>query len=166
MKKLIALVVIMLLPLGVFAQDVKIAYVNTQDVMMAMPEIADMNKQLETLSQEYDGELKVMNEEYTNKYQAFIAQQDSLTENIRLRRMQEIQDLEQRMQQLYQTAQQAIPQKQEELLRPIQEKMMKAITDVGAENGYAYVLNAASTVLYTGNNSIDATPLVKKKLGL
>jgi len=165
MKKLIALVVIMLLPLGVFAQDLKIAYVNTQDVLMAMPELSSMNKQIEDLNQEFESELKVMNEEFTNKYQAFMAQQDSLTENIRLRRMQEIQDLEQRMNQLYQTAQTTVQQKQEELFRPIQEKMMKAISDVGSENGYAYVLNVG-TLLYTGSTSVDATPLVKKKLGL
>lgn len=165
MKKLIALVVIMLLPLGVFAQNQKIAHVNTQEVMMAMPEIAEMEKKLADLNQEYDGELKVMNEEYTNKYQAFMAQQDSLTENIRLRRMEELQNLENRMQQLYQSAQQDLPKRQEELLRPIQEKMMKAINDVSAENGYDYVLNAA-TLLHTGNNAVDATQLVKKKLGL
>ena len=36
MKQLLVLLC-MLLPLGVFAQEVKIAYVNTQDVFIAMP---------------------------------------------------------------------------------------------------------------------------------
>ena len=165
MKKLIALVVVMLLPLGVFAQEVKIAYVNTNEVIMAMPELSDMEKQMADLNKEFEDELKGMNEEYTNKYQAFVSQQDSLTENIRLRRMQEIEDLQNRMQQLIQTAQQDLPQKQETMLRPIQEKMMKAINDVSAENGYTYVLSS-ETLIYTGNGSVDATQLVKKKLGL
>ncbi|MDF9829359.1 OmpH family outer membrane protein [Parabacteroides sp. PF5-6] len=165
MKKLVALVVIMLLPLGVFAQEVKIAFVNTQEILMAMPELTAMNKQLEDLNLEFENELKSMNEEYTNKYQAFVQQQDSLTENIRLRRMQEIQDLQQRMEQLYQVAQQTVAQKQEELFKPVQEKMMKAINDVGTENKYTYIVNAG-TLLYTGDTSIDATPLVKRKLGI
>lgn len=165
MKKIIALAAIMLLPLGVFAQEIKIAYVNTQEIITAMPELAAMNTQLEKLNADFESELKTMNEEYTNKYQAFIQQQDSLTENIRVRRMQDIQQINDRMEQLYQVAQQTVAQKQEELFKPIQEKMMKAIQDVGAENNYLYILNAG-TLLYTGNNSIDATPLVKTKLGI
>jgi outer membrane protein len=165
MKKIIVLVAMMLLPLGVFAQEIKIAHVNTQEIIMAMPELTAMNTQLEKLNSDFQNEIKSMQEEYSNKYQAFIQQQDSLTENIRLRRMQEIQGLEERTQQLYQVAQQTVTQKQEELFKPIQDKMMKAIQDVGAENNYTYVLSTAG-LLYTGNNSIDATPLVKTKLGL
>jgi len=165
MKKLIALVAIMMIPLGVFAQEVKIAYVNTQEIIPLIPEFIAMGKQIDDLNLEFENELKSMNEEYTNKYQAFVQQQDSLTENIRLRRMQEIQDLQQRMDQLYQVAQQTVSQKQEELFRPIQEKMMKAINDVGSENKYTCILNAGN-LLYTGDTSIDATPLVKRKLGL
>ncbi len=163
MKKLIALAAMMLLSLGVFAQEVKIAYVNTQEIMTTMPEFTAMNTQIEKLNLDFENELKSMNEEYTNKYQAFVSQQDSLTENIRLRRMEEIQGLSQRMEQLYQVAQQTVAQKQEELFKPIQEKMMKAIQDVGTENNYMF---NAGTLLYTGNNSIDATPLVKSKLGI
>lgn len=165
MKKLIALVVIMMLPLGIFAQDVKIAHVNTQEIIPIMPEFISMQKQLEDLNKEFEGELKSMNEEFTNKYQAFMAQQDSLTENIRLRRMQELQGLEERTQQLYQVAQQTVAQKQEELFKPVQDKMMKAIQDVGTENNYTYMMNTG-TLLFMGNSAIDATPLVKKKLGL
>ena len=41
MKKLIVLL-LMVLPLGAIAQEVKIAFVNTQEVFMAMPEVSDM----------------------------------------------------------------------------------------------------------------------------
>ena len=45
MKKLIALL-LMLLPFAgaVNAQEVKIAFVNTQEVFMALPEVADMQR--------------------------------------------------------------------------------------------------------------------------
>jgi outer membrane protein len=33
----------MILPLGAFAQDVKIAFVKTQEVIMAMPEVSAMD---------------------------------------------------------------------------------------------------------------------------
>jgi len=167
MKKLIALVVVMLLPLGMFAQDAKIAYVNTQEIMAAMPEMADMEKKLADLNEEYTAELKKMDEEYTKKYQDYIAAQDSLTENIKLRRMEELEHMQQRMQQLYQTAQQDIPRKQEELYMPVYQRMMDAVKAVGNEKGYTYILSLnQNNLLYTGANALDATPFVKTKLGL
>ena len=87
MKKLIVLL-LMILPLGAIAQEVKIAYVKTQEVFMAMPEVSEMEKKLADLNEKYKGELKLMQDEYQKKYADFIQQQDSLTENIKLRRMQ------------------------------------------------------------------------------
>lgn len=164
MKKLIALLVIMILPLGAFAQE-KIAYVNTQEIIMSMPEVSDMEKKIADLSEGYRKELQQMEEEYKKKYSDFIAQQDSLTENIKLRRMQEIQDMQQRMENLMQVAQEDVQKKQQEMLAPIREKMMNAIKAVGDEKGYTYIVDP-QVLLYTGNNGIDATSFVRSKLGL
>lgn len=164
MKKLIVLL-LMILPLGAFAQEVKIAFVNTQEVFMAMPEVSAMEKQMADLNEKYKLELKQMQDEYQKKYSDFIAQQDSLTENIKLRRMQEIQDIQGRMDNFMQVAQQDVQKKQQELLQPVQEKLQKAITSVGQEKGYTYIIDPAA-LLFTGNNAIDATPFVRAKLGL
>ena len=164
MKKLIVLL-FMMLPLGVFAQEVKIAFVNTQEVFMAMPEVSDMEKKMAELNEKYKIELNQMQEEYKKKYSDFVAQQDSLTENIKLRRMQEIQDIQGRMDNFMQVAQQDVQKKQQELLQPIQEKLQKAIKDVGTEKGYTYIIDPAA-LLFTGSNAIDATQFVRSKLGL
>lgn len=164
MKKLIVLL-FMILPLGAFAQEVKIAFVNTQEVFMAMPEVSAMEKQMADLNEKYKLELKQMQDEYQKKYSDFIAQQDSLTENIKLRRMQEIQDIQGRMDNFMQVAQQDVQKKQQELLQPVQEKLQKAIKTVGEEKGYTYIIDPAA-LLFTGNNAIDATPFVRTKLGL
>ena len=79
MKKLI-IFLMMILPLGAFAQDVKIAFVKTQEVIMAMPEVSAMEKTMTELNEKYKTELKQMQEEYQKKYSDFVAQQDSLTE--------------------------------------------------------------------------------------
>lgn len=164
MKKLV-IFLLMMLPLGLFAQESKIAIVNTQEIMMAMPEVADMQKQISALDAEYQKEMKAMSDEYNKKYSDFIAQQDSLTENIRLRRMQELEDIQQRTQNLIQVAQQDIQKKQTDLLAPIQEKLRNAIQAVGKENGYLYILDP-QIVLYKSDTAIDATAQVKAKLGI
>ena len=137
MKKLI-IFLLMMLPLGVFAQESKIAIVNTQEVMQ---------------------------DEYNKKYSDFVAQQDSLTENIKMRRMQELQDMEQRTQNFIQISQQDFQKKQGELFTPIQDKLKNAIKAVGDEKGYTYILDP-QIVLYQGNTAVDATQFVKAKLGI
>ena len=164
MKKLV-IFLLMMLPLGLFAQESKIAIVNTAEVMQAMPEFADMQKQMQEMEANYQKELKVMSDEYEKKYSDFIAQQDSLTENIKLRRMQELEDIQQRSQNFIQVSQQDFQKKQGELLTPIQEKLRNAIAAVGKENGYLYILDP-QIVLYKSDAAIDATAQVKAKLGI
>lgn len=166
MKKLIALL-LMLLPFAgaVNAQEVKIAFVNTQEVFMALPEVADMQKKLEDLNAKYKKELETMQAEYQKKYSDFIAQQDSLTENIKVRRMQEVQDMQQRMDNFVQVAQQDVAKQQQDLMTPIQQKIQDAIKAVGTEQGYTYIIDP-QVLLFQGSNAIDATSFVKTKLGL
>lgn len=164
MKKLIVLL-LMILPLGAIAQEVKIAFVQTQEVFMAMPEVSNMEKQMADLNEKYKVELQQMQTEYQKKYADFVAQQDSLTENIRLRRMQEIKDIQDRMDNFVQVAQQDVQKKQQELLQPIQEKLQDAIKKVGEEKGYTYIVDPAA-LLYFGSNATNATQFVRAKLGL
>ena len=166
MRKLIALLLVLLPFVGAAnAQEAKIAFVNTQEVFMALPEVADMRKQIDDLNAKYQKELETMQNEFQKKYSDFIAQQDSLTENIKVRRMQEVEDLRQRMDNFVQVAQQDVNKKQQELIAPIQQKMADAIKAVGTEQGYTYIIDP-QVLLYTGPNAIDATPFVKTKLGL
>lgn len=164
MKKLI-IFLLMMLPLGVFAQESKIAIVNTQEVIQAMPEFATMQKQMADMEAKYKNEMQVMQDEYNKKCSDFVAQQDSLTENIKMRRMQELQDMEQRTQNFIQISQQDFQKKQGELFTPIQDKLKNAIKAVGDEKGYTYILDP-QIVLYQGNTAVDATQFVKAKLGI
>ncbi|MDR1406746.1 MAG: OmpH family outer membrane protein [Tannerella sp.] len=164
MKKLVVLG-LMLLPLTLFAQEVKIAIVNTSEIVSQMPEVSEMERKIADLNAQYEKEFKIMQDEYTKKYSEYVAQQDSLTENIKLRRQQDLQDLEMRIQNYVPEAQQAMQKQQETLFAPIQEKLQNAIKAVGDEKGYTYILNPQA-LLYRSNNAVDATSFVKEKLGI
>ena len=169
MKKLIALL-LMILPFAgvVSAQEAKIAFVNTQEVFMAMPEVADMQKKLDELNAKYKKELETMQGEYQKKYSDFVAQQDSLTENIKVRRMQDIQDMQQRMDNFVQVAQQDVTKQQQDLITPIQQKISDAIKAVGAAEGVIYIFDLARTSIPYVNESqsINLTSKVKANLGI
>jgi len=124
-----------------------------------------MQKQMADMEAKYKNEMQVMQDEYNKKYSDFVAQQDSLTENIKMRRMQELQDMEQRTQNFIQISQQDFQKKQGELFTPIQDKLKNAIKAVGDEKGYTYILDP-QIVLYQGNTAVDATQFVKAKLGI
>ncbi|MDR3268922.1 MAG: OmpH family outer membrane protein [Tannerella sp.] len=166
MKKLIALLFV-LIPFGIGAQEIKIAIVNQAEIFNVMPDVSTVENQLAALHEQYQKELKIMNDEYTKKFSDYMAQQDSLTENIKLRRQQDIEDLRTRIENYMTSAQQDMEKKQMELYAPIQEKIQNAIKAVGEEKGYTYIINPhPQMILYVGNSAIDATPFVKTKLGL
>ena len=166
MKKLI-IFLLMILPLGVFAQEAKVAIVNSQEIMMAMPEIAAMQETMKQMNDKYAGEMKTMEDEFQKKYTDYIAQQDSMTENIKLRRTQELEDIRQRVENFTQVAQQDMNKKQQELLAPIQDKLRNAIKAVGAAEGVIYIFDLARTPIpYVGAQSIDLTAKVKAQLGI
>ena len=154
---------LLLLPLGLVAQELKIAVVNTQELYNVIPEVSTYENEMAKIKADYEQQIKIMEDEYTRKMSDYTSQADSLTDNIKRLRMQEIQDLQLRMENFIPMAQEELGKKQEELMMPIREKIRKAIDSVGEENGYTYIAEA-QMFLYKGNNAIDVTEKVKAKL--
>ncbi|MDR0542812.1 MAG: OmpH family outer membrane protein [Dysgonamonadaceae bacterium] len=164
MLKKIILFALVLLPLGAFAQE-KIAYLSPREVIVIMPQYKQLQDSVQKTQAAIQKELDVLREEYNKKYQAFMNESDGLIESIKIRRMQEIQDLEQRAGVYSEQSQQELLQLQQTLMTPIQQKLQDAVQAVGKANGFTYILNA-EVLLYMAPNAIDATPLVQKQLGL
>ena len=76
--------------------------------------------------------------------------------------MLHIKDL--RIQQFQTSAQEAIQQREAELMEGLVKIAKKAISEVATENGYVYVFDAA--VLLHKPDGDNILPLVKKKLGI
>jgi outer membrane protein len=164
MIKKIVLFALLLIPVGAFAQE-KIAYFNSADVIQVMPEYIQMQDSLQKTQTAIESELVILGEEYKKKYESFMTEADKLVESIKIRRMQEIQDIENRASNFQEQSQKQLQQLYEQLMVPIQQKVRNAIKAVGEENGFAYILDSAG-ILYISPSATDASPLVKKKLGL
>jgi len=164
MKKII-LSLMLIFPLSLMAQDVKIGYVKFNEITAVMPEVAAMENELIALSEKYQAELASLEAEFNRKSAEFQTQEESLTENIKVMRIQEIEGIRERYENMMQAAQKDVEKKQDDLTAPINEKIMKAISEVGEENGLTCVLHFHQ-LLYTGKNCEDITEKVKKKLGV
>ena len=162
MKKLI-IILALAMPMLVNAQ--KYGYVNTQELFAQMPEVNVVKAQMDTIQGQYETQLALMNEELQRKYKDYQTNSSTMADAIRQMREQELGEMQQRIETFYQTAQQDIQKKQQELLAPINEKLAKAIQEVGAAEGYTYIFDSAAMV-YISDDAISAMDSVKKKLGI
>ena len=149
MLKKIALVLMLALPMGVFAQNLKFGHINAQEIVSAMPEFAKAQSDIEALDQQASAK-------------------DSLPANIAERRQKELQDMMQRQEQFQQEAQQQMQKAQADAMAPIYKKLDDAIKAVGAAEGVIYIFDLARTpVAYVNESqSINLTPKVKTQLGI
>ena len=162
MKKII---ITIMLALPMLASAQKFGHINTQELFAQMPEVAQVKLKMDTIQNQYETQLASMNEEIQKKVQDYQAQEATMADAIKQIRQQELQEMQQRIQLFYQTAEQDIQKKQQELLAPVHEKMAKAIKTVGERENYTYIFDSAAMV-HIGTDAIDATPAVKKELGI
>lgn len=166
-KKITLILMVALLPLFATAQTVKLGYINSQEVMMMMPEVNDVEKQLAEFNEKNMKYLQDMEKEIQDKYAKYEQEKDNMTEAIRKVQEEELMGLQQRFQTTYQALQQEAQKKQAELLKPLQDKLMAAIESVSKKQGLTMVYDMMSgAVVYKSETAIDITPAVKKELGI
>ena len=146
LKKIALLVVLFALPLGAMAQ--KFAHMNSQEVIVAMPEYTKAQADLDAMSKQYQEEMQRSQTEFNKKVQEFQQQADSLPKNIAERRQKELQDMAQR---------------QEEFQQDAYQNMQKA----QQAEGVIYIFDLARTPIpYVSSESVDVTAKVKTQLGI
>ena len=74
-----------------------------------------------------------------------------------------MQNKQQNLQQLQQSDQQDLASRRDAAVKPIIEKLNNAVNKVAKANGFDFIIDATA-LIYEGGP--DATPLVKKELGL
>ena len=107
-----------------------------------------------------------MQKEYNKKYSDYITYQNSLADNIKLRRMQELTELESKIEQFIKLGQDDIEQQEQLLLQPLKDRINNAIRQVGLENNYTIIYDLSdSGIAFITPAAIDANLQVKQKLG-
>ena len=166
MLKKIFLLLLLVLPMSVFAQ--KFGHIKTQEILTSMPEYTKAQTDIDTMRQQYENEFKIVQEDFQKKFTAFQQEQANLPKNILERRQNELEQLNQRAMQMRQDAQQELEKSWFEMLEPIAKKIDDAIKAVGQEGGYTYIfdLNTTNIPYVSETLSTDVTAAVKAKLGI
>lgn len=169
MKKAIKLTLAVALLMGstsLFAQ--KFGRINTQEIIMAMPETKTMQTNMEAYGKEIQDNIETMQVEFNTKYQDYQKNYNTLTDMAKEMKEKELQDLQGRIQEFQGRAQQEYQKKQNELLAPIIEKAKNAIDKISAAGGYLVVFDTSTgSLAYFDEASLtDIASEVKKELGI
>lgn len=169
MRKLItALSFVFLLAFAPEANAQKIGYVNTAELIQQIPEVKESNSKIETYKNQLLKKGQEMLTALQGKYQELERKQAAgeISPKQLEVEAQALKAEEAKILEFEQSSQQKILEKNEKLMKPLRDRIQKAIDDVAAENGYTYIFDYSTGFVLYADNSVDVSQLVKAKLGL
>ncbi len=151
---------------ALMAQNYKFAHVNYSELVQLHPEMDDARAQIDAASQETETTYRAMIEEYQTKAQDYQQKAETWTKSVRDSKEQELMQIQNRIQDFEQSAQQDLQNLQNQLISPIQQKVQETVAKIAKEGGYIYVFEAASLLYYDDTQSVDLTPTARQALGI
>ena len=170
MKKLIKLTLVVALVLGsssLFAQ--KLGRINLEEIITLMPEYKEMMTKHGGVQQKICAtNLETIQVELNTKYNDFQKNKATYSEVTRQLKEKELTDLQNRLQEFYQSAQEDLQKKEKELTDPIVAKAQEAVKKVAQKGAYVAVFNTTipSMVYYDEAAMTDLSTEVKAELGI
>ena len=136
--------------------------------MKQLPDAQDAQKQLDQFVADWQQELNKMQDEWKKKFDEYDKRKLIMTEQRRADAERELRDMDQkivdfRTQKFGQNGE--LFNKQNELMKPVQDRVFKAVQDVAREDGYDYVFDKSGDILLMyANEKYDLTQKVFAKL--
>jgi outer membrane protein len=146
----------------------KIGYVDSKVIIENMQDAQDAQKTLDNIVSQWKQEISQLNDSLSQMKDDYEKKKLILTENIRKQKESDIASMEKRISD-YKNSKFGENgeyfQKQNELMKPVQDKVFKAIQDVAKEDDYDFVIDRSSELLLLYmNEKYDLTSQVIKKL--
>lgn len=161
-----AALLLLLVGMRMSAQEVKIGHIDRAQLVMQMPERAAAATKLEGFTKTLEARLKAMGDEYTAKRATAENPPATMSKTERDITLRELQELEQRIMNAQEKAEEDLARMEQELMKPLIDKADEAIRSVAAEQQFTYVLDAGAGVLLSAGSGTDLMPAVKTRLGL
>lgn len=147
----------------------RFAYVDSDYILSNIPDYKAAQEQLDRLTQEWQNEIEVRYEEVETLYRNFQNDRVLMSEEMRKKREDEIVTKEAAaadLQRKYFGPEGELFQSQEELIRPIQDRIYNAVEKMATDGNYVVIFDTANspTMLYT-NPRNDLSDEVLKIMG-
>jgi outer membrane protein len=152
---------------SVFAQQ-KFGYVDSKIILETIQDAKDAQATLDNFVQKWKLELQALNDSLVILKEDYERKKLILTEKVRQQMEEDIKKQENKINEFKQQKfgeRGEYFQKQSELMKPVQDRVFKAIQDVAREGGYDFVIDRSSQLmLLYMNDKYDLTQKVIKKL--
>jgi len=168
MKRIASTLSILFLATGLGLAQ-KYAFVDTEYILGRIPAYKAAQDQLDKMAGDWQEEVETMYAGIEKMYQDFQAEKVLLTEEMKTKKEEEIINKEKEvkdLQQKYFGRDGNLFDKRQELIKPIQDEVYKAVKEIASEGNYAVIFDTASgaNMLYT-NPKYDKSDEVLEKLG-
>ena len=166
MKKIILIAAMTVMSIAASAQDLKLAYVDFNEIIMLMPEMDQARATLEENQKTNEEILMAMYEEYQTKAQQFQQKASTWTPAIRESKEREIMDIQARLEQTQQSLQQEMQQLQNSLQAPIYEKAQNTVNEIAKSKGIAAVFEMGSLLYVDPAQFVNLTAEARVALNI
>ena len=168
MKKISFIIGILLLT-SAMAVAQKYAFVDTEYIRKNIPAFTTAQEQLDNLSKQWEKEVADGYAVVEQMYKSYQNEAPLLSQDMKIKREEAIINKEKEMKELqnkYFGMEGELFKKREELVKPIQDEILKAIKDIAVEGSYAVIFDSASggNILFA-NPKFDISDQVLEKLG-
>ena len=167
---LFPLFVFLLVLSGLSRAQVKIGYVDSDAIMDKLSDAQDAKQKLDAIVQEWQTELSKIENNWKTKYDDYEKRKLIMTDQTRAETEAELVKLEKQVadyrEKKFGTNGEMF-QKQDELMKPVQNKVFSAIKEVALEEDYDYVFDKSGDILLLyAKDKYDITSKVLNKLKL
>ena len=163
-----AVVLLLVLACGAAAGQMKIGHINSETIMQTLPEAIDAQKSIDALVAGWEAELQKMQADWKKKYDDYEKRKLILTDQVRADQERELRELDQsitdfRNKKFGQNGE--LFQKQNEIMKPIQNKMFHVLEQIAKDEGYDYIFDRSGEILVLyANDKYDLTQLVLQRM--
>lgn len=152
------------------AAQQRIGYIDSEEILRQIPEYATIQQNVERMVQEWRGELDAIQREIDEMFREYQARELLYTQEERIRKRDEIVEREEEAEQLrlrYFGPEGELFRQQEQLMRPLQERILEAVEEVAAAEGFDYVFDKSGDFLFLyAREQHDISRRVLEALGI
>ena len=169
MKKLLSILTFILISNISFSQDLKIGYTNVEYILSFLPETKQVQAEVQAYGTQLQNQLQSKITDFQTKADAFQKSAATMTDIIRADKQEELQNLQASIQKFQTEAQTKKKKKEQDLFKPLFEKISNAINDIAKNENFTHVFSAGVPgvdVLLYAQPAGDISKLVFKQLGI
>lgn len=151
---------------GVSAQatGTKIAYIHSARLFQEAPGANEVRNTLEKEMAKYRADLELLEDSIKTMITDYQQKQVMLSPDAKKKQEEAIQAKDTLLRQREGQYQQTMQRRQEELIKPIMDKINTVLEEARKEGGYALVLDAAQGMIVASDSALDLTDKVLAKL--